>query len=76
MVKNMFFLDSEHVGMGKSPPPAPPSIPPKVACLFMLDAWFQNIILLGYDLLGLLQLLLDMWPKLTYKMLYNSKDSV
>ena len=42
----------------------------------MLDAWFQNIILLGYDLLGLLQLLLDMWPKLTYKMLYNSKDSV
>ena len=43
MVQNMFFLDSEHVGMGKWCPP------PKKSCLFMLDAWFQKIILLGYD---------------------------
>ena len=26
----------------------PPS-PPKKSCLFMLDAWFQKIILLDYD---------------------------
>ena len=44
----MFFLNSEHVGMGKYFPPPPP-IPQKVACLFMLDAWLQKIILLGYD---------------------------
>ena len=43
MVKNMFFLDSEHLGMGKCSPAK------KVICLFMLDAWFQKIILLGYD---------------------------
>ena len=42
MVKNMFFLDSEHVGMGKYSSPL-------LACLFMLDALFQKIILLGYD---------------------------
>ena len=44
MVKNMFFLDSEHLGMGKCLPPKK-----KFICLFMLDAWFQKIILLGYD---------------------------
>ena len=44
MVQNMFFLDSEHVGMGKWSPP-----PKKKSCLFMLDAWFQKIILLDYD---------------------------
>ena len=43
MVKNMFFLDSEHLGMEKCSPAK------KVICLFMLDAWFQKIILLGYD---------------------------
>ena len=42
MVKNMLFPDSEHVGMGKWSPP-------KKSCLFMSDAWFQKIILLGYD---------------------------
>ena len=42
MVGNMLFLDSEHVGMGNGPPK-------KVVCLFMLDAWFLKIILLGYD---------------------------
>ena len=42
MVKNMFFLDSGHVGMGNDPPP-------KKSCFFMSDAWFQKIILLGYD---------------------------
>ena len=40
----MFFLDSEHLGMGKCLPPKK-----KFICLFMLDAWFQKIILLGYD---------------------------
>ena len=45
MVKNMFFLDNEHVGMGKWSPPPPPK---KKSCLFMSDAWFQKIILLGY----------------------------
>ena len=45
MVKNMFFLDSGHVGMGNDPP----SPPPKKSCFFMSDAWFQKIILLGYD---------------------------
>ena len=44
MVKDMFFLDSEHVGMGKLSPPQK-----KKSCLFMLDARFQKIILLGYD---------------------------
>ena len=44
MVKNMFFLDSEQVGMGKWPPPKK-----KNCCLFMSDAWFPKIILLGYD---------------------------
>ena len=44
MVKNMFFLDSEHVGIGKWSPPHK-----KKSCLFMSDAWFQKIILLGYD---------------------------
>ena len=39
----MFCLDNEQVGMGKSSPP------PKKSFLFMLDAWFQKIILLGYD---------------------------
>ena len=39
----MFFLDSEHLGMEKCSPAK------KVICLFMLDAWFQKIILLGYD---------------------------
>ena len=43
MVKDMFFLDSEHVGMGKLSPAQ------KKSCLFMLDARFQKIILLGYD---------------------------
>ena len=43
MVKNMFFLDSEHVGMGKWSPF------PKKSCLFLSVAWFQEIILLGYD---------------------------
>ena len=38
----MFFLHSEHVEMGKCSPK-------KVVSLFMLDAWFRNIILLGYD---------------------------
>ena len=46
MVENMLFLDSEPVGMGNAPPASPP--PKKVACLFMLDAWFLKIILLGY----------------------------
>ena len=41
MVKNMFFLGSKHVGVGKWSP--------QKSCLFMLDAWFQKIILLGYD---------------------------
>ena len=45
IVKNMFFLDSEHVGMGKWPPQKKK----KKRCLFMSDAWFQKIILLGYD---------------------------
>ena len=48
MVENMFFLDSEHVGMREcslSPPPPPP--PPKRNCLFMLYVWFVKIILLG-----------------------------
>ena len=50
MVKNMFFLDSEHVGMGKWPlPPTPPPKKKINCCLFMSDAWFQKIILLGYD---------------------------
>ena len=44
MVENMLFLDSEHVGMGNAPPQKK-----KVVCLFMLDAWFLKIILLGYD---------------------------
>ena len=43
MVKNMFFLDSEHVGMGKWSPS------PQKSCLFLSVAWFQKIILLGYD---------------------------
>ena len=47
MTENMFFLDSEHVGMGNAPPP--PSPPKKVVCLLMLDAWFLKTILLGYD---------------------------
>ena len=42
MVKNMFFLDSEHAGMGKC-------TSQNVFCLFMLNAWFQKIVLLGYD---------------------------
>ena len=42
MVKNMFFLDSKHVGMGKCSPP-------QKSCLFKLDAWFLKIILLGHD---------------------------
>ena len=42
MVKSMFIPDSEHVGMGKWSPP-------QKSCLFMSDAWFQKIILLGYD---------------------------
>ena len=42
MVKNMFFLESEHAGMGKCSPQ-------NVFCLFMLNAWFQKIVLLGYD---------------------------
>ena len=37
----MFFLDSEHVGMGECSPPK------KVACLFMLYAWLLKIILPG-----------------------------
>ena len=37
----MIFLDSEHVGMGKCSP--------QKSCLFMLDAWFQKNISLGYD---------------------------
>ena len=46
IVKNMFFLDNEHVGMGKwSTPPSKK----KKSCFIMLDAWFQKIILLGYD---------------------------
>ena len=52
MVKNMFFLDSEHVGMGKYPPPPPPPKKKerkKNSWLFMSDAWFQKIILLCYD---------------------------
>ena len=61
----MFFLDSEHVGMGK-PPPSPPQ---KNSCLFMSDAWFQKIILLG--MIFMLQLLLVMYPKFTYKKLHN-----
>ena len=51
MVENMLFLYSEHVGMGNAPPK-------KVVCLFMVDAWFLKIILIGYDFL--LQLLLGM----------------
>ena len=50
MVENVFFLDIEHTGMGRGGCNLPP--PPhskKVACLFMLYAWFLNIILLGYD---------------------------
>ena len=43
MIENMFFLDSEHVGMGNAHPQ-------KVICLLMLDAWFLKIILLGYDI--------------------------
>ena len=46
IVKNMFFLDSEHVGMGKWLPPPKKK---KKRCFFMSDAWFQKIILLGYD---------------------------
>ena len=38
----MFFLDSEHVEMGNAPPR-------KAVSLFMLDAWFLKVILLGYD---------------------------
>ena len=50
----MFFLDSEHVGMGKlslTPPRPPPSQKKKKEkrFLFMLDAWFQKIILIAYD---------------------------
>ena len=43
MVKNMFLLDSEHVRMMKC------TSPHKKSCLFMVDAWFQKIILQGYD---------------------------
>ena len=46
-VKNMFFLDSDHVGMGECSPP--PSQKKKEGCLFTLDGCFQKIILLGYD---------------------------
>ena len=67
MVENMLFLYSEHVGMGNAPPK-------KVVCLFMVDAWFLKIILIGYDFL--LQLLLGMQPKFTCKISLNSKDSV
>ena len=42
MVENMFFLDSEHAEMRKC-------FPPKFVRLFILDAWFLKIILLGYD---------------------------
>ena len=44
MVQNMFYLDSDHGGMGKWSPP-----PKKRSCLFMLDAWFQKIIISDYD---------------------------
>ena len=46
MVENMFFLDSEHVGMRECS--LSPHLPPqKRNCLFMLYAWFVKIILLG-----------------------------
>ena len=48
MVKNMFFLDSVHVRMGKK------ILPPrkkKVVCLFMFYAWFKKIIKLVYTFL-------------------------
>ena len=38
----MFFLDYEHVEMGKC-------FPKKSVFLFMLDAWFLKIILICYD---------------------------
>ena len=47
MVKNMFFLDSQHVGMGKFSPPPPQK--KKKSGLFTLDGWLQKIILLGDD---------------------------
>ena len=42
MVENMFFLDYEHVEVGKC-------FPQKSVFLFMLDAWFLKIILICYD---------------------------
>ena len=48
MVKNMFFLDSVNVRMGKM------ILPPrkkKVVCLFMFYAWFKKIIKLVYTFL-------------------------
>ena len=52
MVENMFFLDSELVGMGVMLSPR------KTVCLFMLYAWFLKIILVV--MIFLVQLLLGM----------------
>ena len=46
MVQNMFFLDSELIGMGVMLSPR------KTVCLFMFYAWFLKIILVGYDFFG------------------------
>ena len=36
MIEKMFFIDSQHVGMGAM-------LPKKVVCLFMLYSWFLKI---------------------------------
>ena len=47
-LKICFFLDSEHVRMGRMPPSLPP--PKKnVVFLVMFYAWFLKIIFLGYN---------------------------
>ena len=48
MVENMFFLDSEHVRMGRMNSPLPPPTK-KIICFFILYAWFLKIILLVHD---------------------------
>lgn len=49
MVKNMLFLDSVHVRMGRMILPLPRK--KKVVCLFMFYAWFKKIIKLVYTFL-------------------------
>ena len=68
MVENMFFLESEHVGIGNAPSK-------KVVCLFMLDARFLKTILLGYDFF-VAAIIRYVAGYITCKISHNSKDSV